>query len=221
MEVTTLTDISVEGTDLLLLDLDNTLYEYKRCHEFALDKLLEAAQKALNISAEQLHQYYYACRKAVSHAHIGTANSHSRLFYVQGLVERATGTTDAGLIMQLHEAYWGNYIDYMELYDDAVPFLERYKAAGVPVVMVTDMLAGIQFRKVEQLQIGRYFNYMVTSEEAGVEKPHPYIFELAINKALQIKPDLRNIAVVGDNVKKDIYTSPVYRVDVYHILRNE
>jgi len=87
--------------------------------------------------------------------------------------------------------------------------------------MVTDMLATVQFQKVERLGIGQYFNYIVTSEEAGVEKPHPYMFELAINKAMRINPGIRNIAVVGDNVKKDIYSSSVYQVSVYHVLRDE
>jgi HAD superfamily hydrolase (TIGR01549 family) len=221
MEVNTLADIQAGDTDLLLLDLDNTLYEYERCHNFALNQLLEACGAELKLSAEQLHHLYYDCRKAVSHAHLGTANSHSRLFYIQGMVERATGTTNAGLIMRLHDIYWNNYLNHMQLFDDAIAFLEQYKAAGIPVIMVTDMLATIQFKKVEQLNISKYFNYIVTSEEAGVEKPHPYIFDLAVQKGLQLNPQLQNITVVGDNVKKDIYTSAVYQVTVYHTLRHE
>lgn len=218
--VNTLTDIPVHNTDLLLLDLDNTLYEYERCHEFALSQLLSAAQTALNLPAEELHKLYYTSRKMVAHIHAGTANSHSRLFYIQGMVEQATKRTDGALIVHLHQVYWNSYIAHMKLYDDALSFLNRYKEAGIPVIMVTDMLATVQFQKIEQLGIGSYFNYVVTSEEASVEKPHPYIFELAINKALTINPSIKRIAVVGDNVKKDVYSSAVYKVEVYHIVRH-
>ena len=49
MEVNTLAAVPLHNSDVVLLDLDNTLYEYKRCHEYALDKLLKACEATLNL----------------------------------------------------------------------------------------------------------------------------------------------------------------------------
>ena len=221
MEVKSLEEITLTNVDLLLLDLDNTLYEYQRCHLFALQKLTEKFVELFNLTVEEVDRLYHGSRKAVHDTHLGTANAHSRLFYIQRMVEKTTGTTNTAVILQLYHIYWDSYINHMELYHDSISLLDRCQSQGIIMVMVTDMLTDIQYKKIKTLGIGSYFNYVVTSEEAGVEKPHPYIFELAISKGLLVNPNLKNIAIIGDNVKKDVYSSGIYHTEVYHILRDE
>lgn len=221
MEINTLSLVNLSGVDLVLLDLDNTLYEYKRCHEYALYKLAAEFSKQYNLTEEQAIQLYNIVRKKVHDQNLGTACSHSRLFYIQGMVEKLSKFTDSELISRLHDIYWDNYISYMTLYDDAVPFLNLCVENQVAIILVTDMLCETQFEKIKKLNIGKYFKFIVTSEEAGVEKPHPYIFELAITKALTAQLPVNKIAVIGDNIKKDIFTSSAYKVSTIHVLRNE
>lgn len=222
MEVSRLADIQfANDVELVLLDLDNTLYEYKRCHEIALRAVAEELSREFNITTERGEELYMECRKAVHNHHHHTATSHSRLFYIQRIVEKICQTTDSALTLKLYHLYWDTYIESMVLYDDALDFLERCKAQNKPIVLVTDMTAEVQFKKILKLNIGRYFKYIVTSEEAGIEKPSPLIFEYAIDK---IKPELNSIktlAVVGDNIKKDVFNSTEYNSVIYHILRDE
>ena len=61
-------------------------------------------------------------------------------------------------------------------------FLDELRAAGVKVAICTNMLADIQMEKLEYLGIADKVDCLVTSEEAGVDKPGSAIFWLAMHK---------------------------------------
>ena len=63
------------------------------------------------------------------------------------------------------------------------------------------MTAYIQYKKLESLGAAPYIDFMVSSEEAGVEKPHPHLFEICVEKA---GVQAVECAFIGDNVRKDI-----------------
>ena len=81
------------------------------------------------------------------------------------------------------------------------------------------MTAEIQFKKIKKLNIEKYISFCVTSEEAGVEKPHPYIFEMAVIKATKVKNNITSLIVVGDDIKKDVYLPDRFSVTNYNVLR--
>ncbi|GAB3938472.1 HAD family hydrolase [Mucilaginibacter myungsuensis] len=217
MDVKTLTDIDLTHTDLVLLDLDNTLYHYHSCHSVALNMLCRQFADEQGVGYEQAIDLYNASRRTVHHTNLGTAASHSRFFYVQYMVESVLGRTDTELILKYYNSYWSTFIAEMELLDGALLFLQGCREKNIPVVLVTDMTAEVQFLKIRHLGIGEYLTYMVTSEEAGVEKPHPFIFELAISKVLKANMQIVNIAVIGDDTKKDNHISSVYNITNYHL----
>ena len=47
----------------------------------------------------------------------------------------------------------------------------------------TDMTASIQFKKLKKFGFDSYLDFVVTSQETGVEKPHPHFFEVCLEKA--------------------------------------
>ena len=66
---------------------------------------------------------------------------------------------------------------------------------------MSDLTAHIQYRKIQKLNIGKYIDFIVTSEESGREKPHAYPFMLALEK---LKLTNKDLFMVGDSFKKDI-----------------
>ena len=72
---------------------------------------------------------------------------------------------------------------------------------GIPTAIVTDLTAQIQFRKIVYFGLDHYFDHIVTSEEAGYDKPHEEPFALALDK---MQPKGRCIWMVGDNPLNDI-----------------
>ena len=59
------------------------------------------------------------------------------------------------------------------------------------------MTAQIQFRKLVYFGLDEFFDYVVTSEEAGADKPDKMPFKVALEK-LQLEPE--NIWMIGDKI---------------------
>ena len=79
--------------------------------------------------------------------------------------------------------------------------LDDIRILGIPLSVVTDLTAQIQFRKLVFFGLENSFDYIVTSEEAGFDKPHEAQFNIAIDK---MRPNGKNIWMIGDNPINDI-----------------
>jgi HAD superfamily hydrolase (TIGR01549 family) len=181
----------------ILLDLDNTLYKYDKPHLTALDEVFRVCSKKFSISQNESKKAYGIARKKVHIELSETAASHNRLLYFQKMMEiLKINPLCNGL--KLYNTYWNTFLDNLKVCDGVYEFLEKYKGK---VCLVTDLTAHIQFRKIEKLRFGDYIDCIVTSEEAGREKPHPYIFTLALQK-LNLMPE--DVCMIGDSFNKDI-----------------
>ena len=182
----------------ILLDIDHTLYDYNKTHTKALEILMASANKLLNIEVSDLENAYLVARKQINSELYGSASSHNRLLYIQKMLESLNiSGLDASL--KLYEIYWNAFLENMDVYDGVYEFLESVQ--NVPICLVTDLTAHIQHRKIKKLGLEQYADYLVTSEEAGHEKPHPYIFMLALYK-MDLKAD--EVCMIGDSFQKDI-----------------
>ena len=72
------------------------------------------------------------------------------------------------------------------LFKGVKEMLEDLRLLEVPIAIVTDLTAQIQYRKMVYFDLDKFFDYVVTSEESGFDKPHPSSFKLAVEK-LKIK----------------------------------
>jgi FMN phosphatase YigB (HAD superfamily) len=61
-------------------------------------------------------------------------------------------------------------------------FIVQLKSDGIITANITDLTAQIQFRKMVYLGLDEYFDYVVTSEEAGKDKPHRAPFDIILSK---------------------------------------
>ncbi len=73
-----------------------------------------------------------------------------------------------------------------------------------------DLTTQIQFRKLIYLELNLRFEFIVTSEEAGEDKPHRSGFNLALHKlnsqqdSSEVNAQTGKIWMIGDNMKYDI-----------------
>lgn len=79
--------------------------------------------------------------------------------------------------------------------------MEELKNRHIRIGIGTDMTASIQYKKLLKLGLAPYIDFIVTSQEAGVEKPHPHFFDICLEKAGCLPEEC---AFVGDNQKKDV-----------------
>jgi len=75
-------------------------------------------------------------------------------------------------------------------------------AASVPVALVTNGLASIQRGRLDRLGIAAVFAAVAISDELGVAKPDPEIFDTVLGQLGD--PDRSRVLMVGDSLPSDI-----------------
>lgn len=201
--------IKNENVKGILLDLDNTLYEYETSHHYALKKCYEDFKKVKDVSFEYFKNGYEEAKKEVKKHTKGQAASHSRFLYFQRFFEGIFGRTDIDLTMEFEKLYWLYFFEQMELFGGVIEFLRECREKGIKICMITDLTARIQFEKIKFLNLDKYIDFIVSSEEAGAEKPHENVFSLALEK-MKMKPE--EVIVIGDDYKKDFIGAQNYKI---------
>lgn len=185
----------VEG---LLIDIDNTIYPYEPAHQTALKAALDQLAEISGVNVQLLEKGYYRAKEMVHCRLADTGSSHNRLLYFQRMCEDL-GLPSVPTACHLRDAYWDQFFQAMRLDEGVIEFLESL--GSTPICWITDFTAEVQFRKISRLGLDRFARYVVTSEEAGVEKPHPRLFRLALSK-LGLAPE--SVCAIGDSYDKDI-----------------
>ena len=92
-------------------------------------------------------------------------------------------------------------IDYdLALFDDTIPALETCRRMGLTVGLISNMnLSGHEL--AERMGLLPHLDFTITSKEVGAEKPHPLIFERALERA-GARPE--NAVHVGDQLTSDV-----------------
>lgn len=182
----------------ILLDIDNTLYDYEKTHSIALNAALDSIGQKYSIKKETLNHSYHKARSQINVELAETAASHNRILYFQRMLEDLK--TDAlKSTLECYSRYWDVFLDNLKMREGVYDFLEFIK--DKKVCLISDLTANIQHRKIKKMQLFKYANSLVTSEEAGREKPHPRMFMLALKK-LALKST--QVYMIGDNYEKDI-----------------
>lgn len=166
----------------LICDIDNTLYCYDDAHEVALRALADAVHRTLGVPAEELpalHQQAYEIQQDRTGAQI--AAIHNRLIRCQIILEQLG--LPVSHAPRMAEAYWSAFLSHMRPFPGAETSMALARAAGLAVGVGTNMTADYQFMKLERLGLMKYVDFMVTSEEAGAEKPDGRLFDLCVKKA--------------------------------------
>jgi L-ribulose-5-phosphate 4-epimerase len=185
----------------ILFDLDDTLYNYTRAHKFAIKSAFRELQNHLKISYKHFQKLYTISREEIHKELSGTASAHNRILYFQRLIEKTDNALKPDIVLRLYNAYWDTLLDNMRLFPGVIEVLEYCKDHGIKTAIVSDLTTKIQLRKLQKLGISDYIDVLVTSEEAGSEKPHSIMFLLTLNK-LKVTPE--EAIMVGDNTVADI-----------------
>jgi len=185
----------------VLLDFDNTLYDYFSCNKPGMEAARGLAQRLLNISPADFDQCFADARSELKTRLGPIASSHSRLLYFQRTIERAGFASQPFVVLQLEQAFWRAYLDAAVLFPQALDFLDDLRIAGIPSVILTDQTAQIQMRKMILLGVDKAVDWLVTSEETGADKPAPLGFELALAKIGGVEGP---VWFIGDEIEHDI-----------------
>ena len=186
----------------VLFDLDDTLYGYEPCNRAGLQAVWELLRRsAEDLAFAQFAALHDEVRERLAADLAGTAASHNRALYFKEITERLALPSPASLAVDLYDCYWQRFYKEMKPGTDAVRVLGELGQRGYRLALVSNHTTLPQLRKVRRLGFEPFLEAIVTSEEAGVEKPDRRIFELALDK---LGLGAAETAFVGDNPAGDI-----------------
>jgi len=192
--------------EAVLFDFDGTLGTY-RSH--LGEYIAAAAEYGVTVTAEALAATLedawreWQTPEGVAHAAASTSETRynaevrSRLHVARLAAAGATGdlAAIAARICELECAPAA-----FEVYEDTPPALERLKAAGLRVGIVSNHVWRLP-EVVEALGLGALVDFVVTSARAGYRKPHPAIYRVAL-EAAGCAPEAA--LFVGDSLVHDV-----------------
>ncbi|MGL1893580.1 MAG: YjjG family noncanonical pyrimidine nucleotidase [Spirochaetaceae bacterium] len=183
---------------LILLDADNTIFDYDRAEEYALFESF----KKYGITGDyvKIRETYRGINsklwkmledKLITKVKL-KSERFSQLFEVYGY-DIDPVSFSGYYLLKLGE---GNF-----LLDGAVE-LCRYLANKYKVVILTNGIQSVQESRINSSEISQYIDDIVTSDEVGVNKPDKHIFQWTFDKLGYTDKD--STIIIGDSLTSDI-----------------
>ena len=189
-----------ENVTDIFFDLDHTLWDFEKNSALTFNKILN--ENGLDVVLDDFLKIYAPINLEYWKLYRENRVSKSELRYQRlkksfdhiGLV-----VSDETIHILAHE-----YIQYLSTFTHLVPNTMEildYLAPKYRLHIITNGFQEVQEKKLRKGNIHHYFVEVVDSETAGVKKPHPQIFEMALKKA-SVEP--KKALMVGDNLEADI-----------------
>jgi YjjG family noncanonical pyrimidine nucleotidase len=190
---------STKITDIFF-DLDHTLWDFDANSELAFEIILKREHPTIEITdfIEKYAPINQACWKLYQYDKITHAElRYNRLKHTFDALEYFV--SDAQIDSIAHD-----YIQLLpennHLFDGTIEVLE-YLGEKYKLHIITNGFADVQYKKINNSNIGGFFKTITNSEMAGVKKPNPIIFEYALNLAQANK---ENSVMIGDCLEADV-----------------
>lgn len=194
----------------LLLDADDTLFDFHQAELYAL-------QSTFHDFAIELHVGSYIDEFQTINAAVwreyetgqSTAQQVRTKRFVR-LLRQLEIDLDPAAVSDSYVAHLG---EATFMVDGARELLEIL-CGRIPMVLLTNGLSAVQRSRLSRAKVADYFDAIVISEEVGVQKPDPRVFEIALEQASAARKasggsgtsaaGRQDALMVGDNLHSDI-----------------
>lgn len=184
--------------DHILLDADNTLFDFDLAEHKALQRAMTERGYPFTPEAEQcyltINRELWAAfdRGEVTQAWL-TVERFRRLDQTLG------GQNDPELFNRDYLTYLGQNSD---LLPGALELCQKLHEAGCTLSIATNGVARVQHARMEASPLRRYISHLFISEELGAQKPQRAFFEPMLQR-LNVT-DKSRCLMVGDNLGSDV-----------------
>lgn len=183
--------------DYLLFDADNTLFDFDRAEERALQATLEFFGYPLDSDTREL--YRTINRVLWRRLDLGEISREALVVERFALFDRAMGgSRDAAALNRF-------YLDRLSEGAELLPGAEalcRSLAPRATLALVTNGVARAQRGRFARSPLADVIPYLFISEEVGASKPSPAFFEPVLRQLGVTRRE--RVLVVGDNLSTDI-----------------
>ena len=186
----------------LLLDLDDTLLDYSGgvdlCWEHACLTAAPSVERARLLEALlEARRWFWSDPVRHRRERVDMLRAWTQI--AADALARCDG--DPRHAAPLAEAYAARRRAAMRLFPDALDLLERLRARGVPLGLVTNGDARQQRDKIERHGLARFFDAIVVEGEFGAGKPDEVVYRAALDR-IGVRP--ADAWMVGDHLEFDV-----------------
>jgi HAD superfamily hydrolase (TIGR01549 family) len=185
--------------DSIIFDLDNTLYNYDKSHNYAIQEVMKYLSVCSNVDKDILYKKYIDISFETKDDLFNTASSHVKMIYFRKLSDIYNISSS-----QIHTAnclYWKYFFKVIEEEEGVYEFLEFLQSKNIKMNILTDYTIEKQYEKLDKLNLLHFFDKIITSEEVGIEKPNSRGFKYCLDKTGYSSS---KTFFIGDNYEKDI-----------------
>lgn len=184
----------------VFFDLDHTLWDFDKNSNLAFQRVFQSYKIELGFDQfiseyEPINSSYW---KKYRDGIIGKEELR------RGRLIDTFNVFNISMPMQQIDLMAASYIEELPkdnyLLDDTFEILD-YLLPKYRLHIITNGFEEVQQLKLVNSGIQNYFHTVTTSEDVGIKKPHPFIFESALKKAAV---SAHSSIMIGDNMEADI-----------------
>ncbi|EHJ00265.1 HAD superfamily (subfamily IA) hydrolase, TIGR02254 [Clostridium sp. DL-VIII] len=193
--------------EIILFDADETLFDFKKSERQALKNAI------LDFNIDYDENYHLKIYNEVNTA-IWKELEEGLITQEKLKIERFKRFSDKLNIKfdeVLFSKFYGEHLAKASfLYEDSISLVESL-SKDYKLIMVTNGLKYVQDNRIGKSSIAKFFKNIIISEEVGVSKPDPKIFELAV-KGINYT-DKSKLLMIGDSLTSDIQGGINFNID--------
>ena len=190
----------------IFFDLDHTLWDFERNSALAFAEIFKKNKVEVEVgtflkSYIPVNDFYWK-----KYRDNQVTKEELRFGRLHDTFNELRVKINSDQINKLSEDYIINLPNNNYLFEDATSTLNALQEKYI-LHVITNGFSEVQVLKLSNSKIDHFFTTVTTSEEVGVKKPHPEIFEFALKKADAIPQES---LMIGDNLEADILGAENY-----------
>ena len=196
----------------IFFDLDHTLWDFEKNSKLTFLKIFE--ENDITTSLDDFLQHYVPLNLEYWKLYREERISKADLRYQR--LKRSFDALDYDIEDDMIDMLSDQYIEHLSSFSHLVPEtveILEYLKPNYRLHIITNGFSEIQEKKLKQSNISAYFDLIVDSEMAGVKKPNPKIFHLALQMA---NVDARKSLMIGDSIEADILGAQAVGIQAIH-----
>jgi len=196
----------------IILDFDNTLYNYEYANQIALENLFSNISDSVQHPTADIKHKYSTINQNVKNSN-NPNNKFNKSIYIKQLLESLyISLTEYDKYLTIYNDCFYNHF---KLYDGVINLLELLKNHNIKIGILSNNQYLQQYQKLKQANILDYIDVIQTSDECGEEKPHLTMFWNILHK-LDTKPD--HTSYIGDNFCHDVEPALQLKMLTFHFI---
>lgn len=188
----------------LFFDLDRTLWDFDTNSRLALSEIFQTKdlQAILGVGFDEFYQtYVIENEKCWDDYRIGAMSKEVLRFERFLRTIQRFDQNQKALAVEMGDMYVATSPLKTALMEGTKEVLSTLQARGYRMHIITNGFEEIQHIKLKNTGIDHYFEEIITSERAGVKKPHQQIFHHSLKLA---KASPNDSVMIGDDLPVDI-----------------